>query len=94
MTEIVKHYFTFGQSHMTSYPLPPPGGRLADFWAEVHLPKNHHESHRAVFFDSFAEYYLPTPTQWSMEYTEAEFKSEFFPHGRLCLITEKGIKRK
>ena len=31
-------HFTFGQSHMTNYPLPS-GGRIADYWVTVDLPK-------------------------------------------------------
>jgi hypothetical protein len=27
------HIFTFGQNHMTNYPLPN-GGRLADYWVD------------------------------------------------------------
>lgn len=83
------HFFTFGQTHMTNYPLSR-GGQIKDYWVEVEQPCDDTMSHRELFMATFGEHHLPHPNQWGFEYTEADFKPEFFPRGRLCLITDDG----
>ncbi len=85
-----RSHFTFGQDHMSNYPLPG-GGRLADYWVTVELPNGSELSHRDVFIDRFTKYHCPRPMQFAMEYDDARFKPDYFPGGQLCLITENGI---
>jgi hypothetical protein len=87
----MRHYFTFGQTHMTNFHLPA-AGRLADFWVAVDLPEGHPVSHREVFIRHFADHHLPRPQQWAFEYDENSLKPEFFPGGELCLITQNGVQ--
>ena len=82
-------YFTFGQDHMTNYPLPR-GGRICDYWVRVNLPRGS-GSHRQMFVERFTKYHCPHQSQWAFEYTEGEFKPEFFPRGELCVVTETVI---
>lgn len=84
MTQVT-HYFTFGQAHMTNYPLPN-GGRLTDYWVEVELPSDYGESHREVFIREFTSVYCPRPEQFSMEYTKESFEPDYFPDGCLHRI--------
>lgn len=77
------HYFTFGQSHMTNYPLE---GRLADYWVAVELPDGDQRSHRDVFISKFTTYYCPSPNQFALEYAEEDFQSGYFPNGELLRI--------
>ena len=83
--------FTFGQSHMTNFPLPH-GGRIADYWVTVDLPESMAGQHRDVFIREFTERHCPRPNQFAMEYDESRFESAYFPGGQLCFITEKGIQ--
>lgn len=85
------HMFTFGQSHMSSFPLPKKGGRLADYWVEVDIPRSHPFDHRSVFIEHFTEEYCPRPMQWNVEYTSSAFQKEYFTGGCLCKINEFGI---
>lgn len=91
MTDTITHHFTFGQAHMTSFPLPE-GGRLADYWVSVTLPTTTEESHRAVFIREFMEKYCPNPAQFAFEYDDDKFERKWFPNGQLCLITSNGIE--
>ncbi len=84
-------YFTFGQDHMTNFPLPR-GGRIADYWVRVNLPK-YALNHRELFIMLFTSYHCPSRMQFAMQYSEDSFEPEFFPNGELCLITEGGIQR-
>ena len=93
MTDYVTRIFTFGTSHMSSYPLPLGGGRLADYWVEVSLPKDYDIPHRLIFIEHFANRYLPDPMQWAFEYLEQEHKPQYFPGGCLCRITQDGIEK-
>lgn len=81
------HYFTFGQSHMSSYTLPGCSGRLADYWVEVESDKG---NHRTIFINEFTSRFCPNPIQFGTEYDEVTFKPEYFPGGRLCLIKSTG----
>lgn len=83
-------HFTFGQSHMTNYPLPS-GGRIADYWVTVDLPKGR-KDHRNVFIENFTSAHCPWPLQFAMEYTQSRFNPEYFPGGELCVIDENGIR--
>jgi hypothetical protein len=85
-----KSIFTFGQSHMTNFPLPN-GGRIADYWVTVDLPESMAGEHRTVFIEQFTSHYCPRPNQFAMEYDESRFNEEYFPGGELCRITEEGI---
>ncbi len=77
------HFFTFGQNHMSSYPLPTGGGRLADYWVAVESSEN---NHREIFIDKFTSRYCPSPAQFSSEYTHETFKGSYFPGGELLRI--------
>jgi len=85
-----KVYFTFGQDHMTSYPLSN-GGKIADYWVTVSLMPGNWK-HREVFVEYFTSYHCPRPMQFAMEYSEKTFKPDYFPGGELCVITENGIQ--
>ncbi len=90
MTRTQSH-FTFGQSHMTNYPLPR-GGRIADYWVTVDLPESMAGEHRDVFIREFTSHHCPRPNQFAMEYDTARLQPDYFPGGQLCLITEDGIQ--
>lgn len=83
--------FTFGQSHMTNFPLPN-GGRIADYWVTVELSEEMAGEHRSVFIREFTERHCPRPNQFAMEYDESRFNPEYFLGGQLCLITENGVQ--
>ena len=87
-------YFTFGQIHTSTYPLPSPGygGKLSDYWVTVDLSAGGGNDHRALFMDNFTRHYCPRPLQFALEYSDANHKPEYFPGGELCRITEKGIQ--
>lgn len=85
-------YFTFGQDHMTNYPLPGPG-RLADFWVTVDLPEQMQGHARSIFIREFTERYCPRANQFAFQYEECTFKPEYFPGGELCRITEGGLQK-
>ena len=85
---MISHYFTFGTSHMCSYPLPGPG-HVSDYWVTVTLPEDYHLTHREVFMRQFTGYYCATPYQFSFEYAD-NFKPQYFPGGELTEITEGG----
>lgn len=92
MTETrAKAYFTFGQDHKTSYPLPA-GGRLADFWVAVDLPERMQSHARAIFMREFTQRFCPRAIQFAFQYEECTFKPQYFPGGELCRITEDGIQ--
>lgn len=75
------HYFTFGQSHMANVALPN-GGKLADYWVAVEAEADH----RKHFIEQFTEPLCPRPMQFAMEYTDDNFKPEFFPGGEIARI--------
>lgn len=74
----VTHYFTFGQSHRDNN-----GSPLADYWVAVELPDNSTLYHCEVFIERFAQIHLPSPTQWAFEYTESQFRPEYFKGGEI-----------
>ena len=88
----INHHFTFGQGHMSSFPLPAGGGRLADYWVTVSLPPELDGRHREFFIDKFSSHYCPRPNQFAMQYDDKTMKAEYFPGGQLCLVTEHGVK--
>jgi len=86
-------HFTFGQNHMTNFPLPR-GGRIADYWVTVELPDDYEPYHpRQMFIGHFTNHYCPSPMQFAMEYEEGTLDESFFPGGELCRITENGIQK-
>lgn len=87
-----RSHFTFGQSHMSSYPLPEGGGRLADYWVTVDLPESMAGQHMDVFIREFTSAYCPRQNQFAMEYDPSTFRPEYFPGGELCVIDENGIR--
>lgn len=86
----VSRYFTFGQTHMTNFPLPR-GGRLADYYVKVTLRKDWDETHRHVFMREFTSQFCPEPIQFAFEYDEGTLKMDCFPKGQLCEITDSEI---
>lgn len=86
-----RSHFTFGQSHMTNYPLPR-GGRIADYWVTVELPEELAGLHRDYFIRYFTEVHCPQRNQFAMEYDDSTLRSEYFPGGQLCVIDEFGIR--
>lgn len=87
-----KSVFTFGQNHMTNYPLHL-GGRIADYWVTVDLPASMAGQHREWFIKHFTNHHCPRPNQFAMEYDEPRFNPEYFPGGELCVIDENGIRQ-
>jgi hypothetical protein len=84
----ITHYFTFGQNHMTNFPLPR-GGRLADYWVAVEIQDEDIDddyNHRYLFVQEFSSKYCPTPNQFAFEYTDETFKGGYFPNGELTRI--------
>ena len=88
---MISHYFTFGQGHMTNFPLPH-GGRIAYYWVRVDLYEKCPMTHREIFISQFTTYYCPCPMQWAMEYDE-EPSEAYFPKGELCVVTIDGVQR-
>jgi len=84
-------HFTFGQAHMTNYPLPR-GGSIADYWVTVSLPDDSDLTHRDVFIQHFTTHHCPRPMQFAMEYEDHRLNPDYFPGGQLCVITENGIQ--
>lgn len=80
------HYFTFGQVHWSSFDLPR-GGRLADYWVAVVAETDH----RGIFMERFTSLYCPTPRQFAMEYTDANFKPEYYERGELVRFDAAGL---
>jgi hypothetical protein len=82
-------HFTFGQSHMTNFPLPN-GGKLADYWVTVDLPDGEAD-HRNVFVEMFSSYHCPTAMQFATDYPDGDLKEEYFPGGQLCVVTRTSV---
>lgn len=78
--------FTFGQTHMTNYPLPC-AGRLSDFYVEV--LEDDPIIARKLFIDNFTSLYCPRPMQFATSYALEDFAADYFK-GRLCTITAEG----
>jgi hypothetical protein len=81
------HFFTFGQVHVCDIPLPR-GGRLADYYVRVSIPKVLKEEydHRTLFIDLFTRVHCPDHIQFAFEYTPDTFETRYYPKGVLFWI--------
>lgn len=92
MTQERPHYFTFGQVHTTTYPLPR-GGPLADYYVIVWADPGF--TARNLFIKHFTTPFCPHPTQFAFEYSgHFPEKDIYWPHGLLLEIDSCGIIEK
>lgn len=62
------YYFTFGQQHVH----PETGEKMRNYWVEIFAANS--EEARITMFNIYG-------AKWSFQYTQDDFKPEYFPSG-------------
>lgn len=75
------HYFTFGTAHYTK-----AGVLMAHNW--VRVVANHPITARKIFIEQFTKRQMKRPDVWSFQYTEEDFKPQYFHGGEYAVLYE------
>lgn len=75
------YYFTFGQSHETK-----AGIRMKDRW--IRVVAGTQTDAGLIFMERFCKINMHSINEWSMVYTDLNFKREYFPLGEYLLLNK------
>lgn len=77
-----EYYFTFGQEHYNN-----EGRPMRDSWVRVEAPSARQA--RELFIEQFSSIHMPSSDVWAFQYSDSDFRPEFFPDGEYLALTTR-----